>query len=116
MLSRIELKGLRFFAYHGLYEDEKKNGAWFIVDVSFNCDAAIAIESDSIDGTVNYEDIYKIVMEEMKITSNLIEHVAGRIYFRINKEVKDISELKITLYKPEAPLGGPLDYVSITLQ
>jgi dihydroneopterin aldolase len=116
MTSRIELKGLKFFAYHGLYDHERKNGGWFNVDVNFNCDASGAIENDSIKGTVNYEEIYKVVKEEMEIPSNLIEHVAGRIYKRIKNEVTGVSQLTITVYKPEAPLGGPLDHVSITIQ
>ena len=52
----------------------------------------------------------------MEISSKLIEHVAGRIHKRIQKEVVGISKLCTTLYKLDAPLGGPLDYVSITLR
>ncbi len=116
MNTRIELKGLKFFAYHGLYDQEREKGSWFNVDICFDCDASKAIISDSIEGTVNYEEVYKIVKEEMEIPSKLIEHVAGRIHQRLQKEVKGVSQLITTLYKLEAPLGGPLDYVSVTLQ
>ncbi len=116
MINKIELKGLKFFAYHGLYDYEKKNGGWFNIDVSFHCDASNAIENDSIEGTVNYEEIYKIVKEEMGVPSSLIEHVAGRIYKKITTNVIGVSQLSVTVYKPEAPLGGPLDHVSITIQ
>ena len=115
MTSRIELTGMKFFAHHGLYEVEREKGGWFSVDISFNCDATLAIEKDVIDGTVNYEEVYKIVKEEMEITSKLIEHVAGRIHNRIQKEIKGISKLTTKLYKLDAPLGGPLEHVSITL-
>ncbi len=115
MSSRIDLKGLKFFAHHGLYDHERENGSWFKVDISFYCDASNAISNDNIDGTVNYEEVYKIVKTEMDISSQLIEHVAGRIHQRIIKEVKGVSKLQTTVYKLEAPLGGPLDHVSITL-
>jgi dihydroneopterin aldolase len=115
MINRIELSGMKFFAYHGLYDHEREKGSWFKVDVSFDCDATNAIKNDSIEGTVNYEEVYKIVKEEMEISSKLIEHVAGRIHYRLQQEVKGISALITKLYKLEAPLGGPLDHVSITL-
>jgi len=51
----------------------------------------------------------------MEFPSRLIEHVAGRIHNRLQKEVKGLSKLVTKLYKLEAPLGGPLDHVSITL-
>lgn len=114
-MSRIELIGMKFFAYHGLYDHEREKGGWFKVDVSFDCDASNAVQHDSIDGTVNYEEVYKIVKEEMEISSKLIEHVAGRIHNRLQKEVKGLSKLVTKLYKLEAPLGGPLDHVSIEI-
>jgi len=115
-MTRIELKGLKFFAYHGLYDHEREKGSWFKVDVCFDCNATEAIKNDSIEGTVNYEEVYKIVKEEIEISSKLIEHVAGRIHNRLQYDVKGISGLVTTLYKLEAPLGGPLDYVSVTLK
>ena len=115
-MVRIELSGLKFFAYHGLYGHERENGSWFKVDISFDCEAKNAIENDEIEGTVNYEEIYKIVKEEINISSRLIEHVAGRIHNRIIKDIKGVSKLTTKFYKLEAPLGGPLDHVSITLQ
>lgn len=116
MTTRIELSGLKFFAFHGLYEEEREKGSWFKVDISFDCEAAQAIKNDSIEGTVNYEDVYKIVKEEIEISSKLIEHVAGRIHQRLQNEVAGLSGLITTLYKLEAPLGGSLDYVSVTLK
>lgn len=115
MTSKIELKGLKFFAHHGLYDHEREKGGWFKVDISFYCDASNAISNDSIEGTVNYEEVYKIVKSEMEISSKLIEHVAGRIHQGIIKNVTGVSKLQTTVYKLEAPLGGPLDHVSITL-
>lgn len=116
MRSRIDLKGLKFFAHHGLYDQEREKGSWFAVDIHFHCDIDIAMKKDDIAGTVNYEEIYRIVQEEMKISSKLIEHVAARIHLGILKEVKGVYQLNTTLYKLEAPLGGPLDYVSISLK
>lgn len=115
MTSRIELRGMKFHGHHGLYKPERKKGGWFAVDVIFYCDASVAIKRDTIVGTVNYEGIYKIVKEEMEISSRLIEHVAGRIHKRIQNEVPGVSKLATKLYKLDAPLGGPLDHVSVTL-
>jgi dihydroneopterin aldolase len=115
MTSKIELKGLKFFAHHGWYAEEREKGSWFKVDISFLCNALNAIKNDELAGTVNYEEVYQIVQTEMDIPSKLIEHVAGRIYNRIQNEITGVMNLQVILYKLEAPLGGPLDYVSISL-
>ncbi len=115
MINRIELIGLKFFAHHGLYEEERQKGGWFVVDICFECIAAGGIAKDEIEGTVNYEDVYRIVKGEMEVASKLIEHVAGRIHQRIKMEVEGVSQLSTTVKKMGAPLGGPLEHVSITI-
>lgn len=116
MTHQIKLSGLKFFSHHGVYEEERTNGGWFVVDISFNCNASAAIDSDELSGTVNYENIYSIVQQEMLVPSKLIEHVAGRINRRILNEVEGLSNLIVTLKKLEPPLGGPLDSVSFTIE
>ena len=45
MADRIELTGLECFGYHGVFEEEKKTGQPFIVDVTCWLDTA-GIEDD----------------------------------------------------------------------
>ncbi len=89
----VGLEGMRFYAYHGFYEEERKVGRNFEVDVKLdvftNYDGA-----DELDGTLNYESIYKIVKEEMSQSQKLIETVG----YNIKKRLIEISTYKILGY------------------
>jgi dihydroneopterin aldolase len=37
-LDRIDLSGIAAHGYHGVFDDEKKNGQTFVVDVSLGLD------------------------------------------------------------------------------
>ena len=102
----IELKGAEFFAYHGLYELERKEGNQFRVDIEIETDFTKGALSDEISGTLNYEDIYKIVALEMGISSKLLEHVAGRILGKIQAYPGTIFAIKVVIQKLNPPLPG----------
>ena len=47
MTTKIELKSMRFYAYHGVDPQETRVGNWFIVDLMVTVDLVQAIENDS---------------------------------------------------------------------
>ena len=81
----IELEGMEFKAYHGCLEQEKVRGNLFTVDFRGELDLSAAAESDNLNDTLNYGEIYDLVAEEMSIPSELLENVAGRIVNAIEK-------------------------------
>jgi len=116
MRTRIELNKMRFYAYHGLYAEETEKGGWYEVNVSFVCDADHAIATDKIEGTVNYEEVYAAVKAAMEIPSHLLEHLAGRIIRGVKEKVKGVHALEVSIFKLEAPVGGPLAHVQVTMK
>ncbi|MDH4460827.1 MAG: dihydroneopterin aldolase, partial [Flectobacillus sp.] len=70
----IALEGLEFFAYHGYYEEEQKIGNRYQVDIQITTDFSEAAEEDKLGGTVNYEDLYRIIASIMKDKIKLLEH------------------------------------------
>ena len=85
-LGVIELEGMEFKAYHGCLEQEKVRGNSFTVDFRGELDLSAAAESDNLNDTLNYAEIYEIVADEMSIPSELLENVAGRIVKAIEKK------------------------------
>ena len=112
---KILLENMEFHAFHGVYSDEKKNGNTFSVDLEFEADLQRAAETDDIDDTVNYELIYNIIQQEMNITSNLLEHVASRIYNAVKEQFPEISTLKVKVTKQNPPLNGKVQKVSVVV-
>lgn len=107
MHTTVKIEGLRFFAYHGFYDEERKKGNDFICDVAVELKSYESLE-DNISDTVNYEDIYAIVEEEMANTKKLIETVAFAIISRV-KELENVTGGTVSLYKLNPPLKGQVD-------
>ena len=84
--GQIELDSMQFVSFHGLLPKEKSEGNLFLVDFKCRYDISAAMASDNIDDTLDYSKIHSIVAEEMAIPSDLLEHVAGRIARRIEKD------------------------------
>ena len=52
----------------------------------------------------------------MKIHSQLLEHVIGRIISRLEKEFPEITFIKIRLTKTNPPMQGEMDGVSVEME
>lgn len=77
--STVTIKDIEIFAYHGVFEHERKEGGQFRVSVSLDFDAEGAMMYDDLALTVNYAEVVQIVHDTMLIPSNLIENVTYRI-------------------------------------
>ena len=114
-MSKIILENMRFNAYHGGLDFEKKDGTTFLVSLSMELDTSMAERTDKLSDTLNYQEVYDVVKREMDIPSDLIENVARRIYDAILYEFDEIKLLKITLAKLNPPLGGEVESVKIEI-
>ena len=109
MQTSIRLKNMKFYAYHGVLPQEKIVGNSFVVNVEFTADVSKSFETDKVDDTINYAKVYDLVKAEMEIPSQLIEHVAGRIFSRIKKAFPQISTLEVRLAKLNPPVNGEVE-------
>jgi len=101
----IELNKLVFFSFHGLYEEEKKVGCEFIVDLfaKYTSDKKTI---SSIDETVNYTTLYEIVKTEMNRSRDLLETIACSIAEESMKSLPQIKEIEIRIEKKNPPIVG----------
>ena len=106
MKDMIELRGMRFFAYHGCFESERKNGNYFDVTLRCFADLSAAAESDSLEDTIDYSQLFDIVKHEMAIPSDLLENVAGRIASRVKRECLEVKEGSVTISKNNPPFDA----------
>ncbi|ULH14992.1 dihydroneopterin aldolase [Deinococcus sp. KNUC1210] len=117
MSSRVVLSGMEFHARHGVYDEEARFGARFVVDVElFWPFAAIP---DELDRAVNYEEIYAAVEQETTRTRvQLIEVLTANIARRLLREQPLLESVTVRVHKPHAPLPGVLRdvYAELSLQ
>lgn len=114
-IGRIELEGMEFKAYHGCLEQEKVRGNSFTVDFIGDLDLSAAAESDNLNDTLNYADIYEIVADEMSVPSELLENVAGRIVKAIEVRFPELESFSVRVSKKRPPVDGAAQWSRVTL-
>ena len=114
-IGTIELEGMEFKAYHGCLEQEKVRGNAFVVDFKGELDLSAAAESDDLNDTLNYADIYEIVSDEMSIPSELLENVAGRIVKAIEERFPQLISFSVRVSKRRPPVDGVTQWSRVTL-
>jgi 7,8-dihydroneopterin aldolase/epimerase/oxygenase len=112
----IHVKGLRCYGYIGCLKEEKIIGREFVVDVALTADLSAAGKTDELRHTIDYCIVYQIVVKEMKKPCNLIEHVCQRIIDALKKEFVQLRQVKVRVTKPNPPVNGDVNHVSVTLQ
>ncbi|WP_220761125.1 dihydroneopterin aldolase [Flavobacterium sp. UMI-01] len=112
----IKLKNIRTYSFHGCLVEESKIGSDYSVDLEIKTDLTTSCLSDELKDTVDYVHLNKIVVEEMAIRSQLLEHVAQRIIFRIFKEIPVVTKVIIGVSKLNPPIGGDVESVTIQLK
>ncbi len=114
-MGKIELCGMQFFAHHGCFEEEKIIGNLFVVDFAAEVDMQKPSETDCLEDAVNYQLIYDIIKEEMAVSSDLLEHVAGRMGRRIKAQFPMLQHITIAVAKLAPPIGGQVGASRITM-
>lgn len=110
----IGLRDLEIFAYHGYYPEERAKGNTFIINVQVYLNSW-PDTNDELNNTLNYEDLYRICMDEMKITSKLIETVAVRIANEIKRRY-DVAGGSIKIEKCRPPLDAMIKSSYVELE
>lgn len=113
MNSYIFLDNVRFFAYHGVGEQEREVGNEFIISLRLKVDITLATETDNVAHTVSYADVYENVKAEMEIPSALLEHVCGRIVKRLFRTFPAIEGIELKLSKRNPPMGADVDAAGV---
>ncbi|MBR6328928.1 MAG: 2-amino-4-hydroxy-6-hydroxymethyldihydropteridine diphosphokinase [Lachnospiraceae bacterium] len=116
-MDKISIKGLEVFAHHGVFEEERRLGQNFIVDLELFLDLSLAGESDDLRLSVDYGKVCRFVECFMREnTYDLIESAAERMAQALLLEYREqLKEVEITIEKPNAPVGLPHKGCSVTV-
>jgi 7,8-dihydroneopterin aldolase/epimerase/oxygenase len=115
-MALIELEEMEFRAHHGCFKEERIVGSSFLVNFSFEADTGKAEQSDNLEDTINYQNVYDLLKEEMDKPSHLLENVARRVLDKISGRFPSIKKSKIKISKLNPSLGGKIKSVNVTLE
>lgn len=102
----VRLSGARFYAFHGVLEQEALVGGEFEVNVSVRVAPTPAMEGDELEGTISYADLYAEVRESMAQRRQLLEAVALDIAHRILGRWPHVEGGEVEVKKIAPPIAG----------
>jgi dihydroneopterin aldolase len=114
-VGKITVRNIRVYAHHGCLKEESIIGSDYLVTVEVFSDLQKASVSDNLADTVDYVFINKVVKEEMRISSKLLEHVSKRILDRIFEELQIVTKAVVSVSKVNPPINGDVEMVTVTL-
>ena len=112
----VEVTGIEVWAHHGVFEEERREGQPFLIDVSWRFDATQAARTDALESTIDYGKVTHVIVEEVQCDPvDLIETLVHRLA-RVLLEKFPMDEVRITVHKPQAPIGVEFSDVRVTTQ
>lgn len=108
---------MEFYGYHGVFKEENKLGQRFRVDLVVELDLKQAGETDALEHTVNYGELYKLTKDIVEgKTYKLVEAVAENITKTILGTFNTVQNVTITLIKPDPPIPGHYEHVAVEIK
>ncbi len=114
-MSKILLENMEFFAYHGCFKEEQIIGNRFIINLELETNTQKAEVSDNLHDTINYQEVYNTLREQMQQKSHLLEHIGRRILVAVSEKFPDITSIKLKISKMNPPMGGKMECVSLEM-
>ncbi|GAB4582688.1 dihydroneopterin aldolase [Nocardia sp. IFM 10818] len=112
--DRIELRGLRVYGHHGVFDFEKRDGQEFVVDLTVWTDFSAAAKSDDLAETIHYgelaDQVAAIVGGEPR---DLVETVVSEIADQVIAAHPRIAAVEVVLHKPSAPIPHTFEDVRV---
>lgn len=114
-MIKIHLEQLHFFAFHGLYEEERILGNEFIVDVNIQYLPNQKI-IHSINETVDYSAVYDLLAERMKHPSDLLETIATGFCYQVMEKFSSVQTIEFSIKKLSPPIPKFEGNVGVSFQ
>jgi dihydroneopterin aldolase len=115
-LDKIFVNQMEFYGYHGVFPEETRLGQRFIVDLMVLIDLKKAGESDELDYSVNYGELFQVCKEIVEGKPyKLVEAIAEKIAETVLKKFTLVSEATVKVIKPDPPIPGHYRSVAVEI-
>lgn len=115
-MDKIKILGLEIFARHGVYPEENVLGQKFVVNTVLYMNTRKAGLTDDLNSTVNYGEISHVIKRFMEEhTCKLLECAAELLARELLLSYPLLQRVDLEIRKPWAPVGLPLDTVSVQI-
>lgn len=115
-MDKITVKNLEVFAHHGVFPEENALGQKFVFNLTLYLSTRRAGRSDDLTASIHYGEVShfaaRFVQEH---TWKLLESVAEELARALLLEYPLLRQVDVEVQKPWAPIGLPLETVSVAI-
>lgn len=114
--DEIHIENLEIFANHGVYPEETRLGQKFLISLTMYLHTREAGRTDDLEKSINYGEVSSFMTGYMKEnTYKLIEAAAESLAEELLLRYPLLEGVTLELKKPWAPVGLPLETVSVKI-
>jgi dihydroneopterin aldolase/2-amino-4-hydroxy-6-hydroxymethyldihydropteridine diphosphokinase len=115
-MDQIKIQGLQVFANHGVYPEENALGQKFVINAVLYTDTRQAGLTDQLELSINYGEVSQHITRFLKEhTFKLLERAAELLARELLLTYPLLQKIDLEIQKPWAPVGLPLDTVSVAI-
>ena len=112
----IELHGILLHGFHGVLEQERRDGQRFLVDVELDLEQEQAAQSDRIEDAVDYRGVASRVQELSDARAyQLLEAFAAAVADALVAEWP-VRAVRVRVRKPDVVLDPPVEYTAVSVE
>lgn len=107
---------MEFYGYHGVFPEENRLGQRFAVDLTVSVDLSKAGETDELEHSVNYGELYQVCKEIVEGKPyKLVEAVAEQIASSVLEQFALVHDVTVKVIKPDPPIPGHYQSVAVEI-
>ena len=115
--DKIKIQNLEVFANHGVFPEENVLGQKFVVSAVLYTDTRKAGQTDELTASIHYGEVSAFIDRYLKEhTFQLLEKVAESLAEELLLQTKGLQKIRLEIKKPWAPVGLPLETVSVEIE
>ncbi len=116
-MDKIKIKDLEIFANHGVFPEENTLGQKFLVSAILYTDTRKAGKTDDLTASIHYGEVCHFITNFLKAnTYQLLERVVENLAEELLLNIPHLQKVQLEIKKPWAPIGLPLDTVSVEIE
>ena len=112
----IELQGIELHGFHGVLDEERRDGQRFLVDLELDLADETAAASDSIEDAVDYRDVVETVIG---VSDGRAYHLLETFATAIADALVDrfpLTRARVRVRKPDVVLARPVDHAAVVVE
>jgi dihydroneopterin aldolase len=112
----IELLGLELHGYHGVLEEERRDGQRFLFDLWLDPLEDDASRTDRIEDAVDYRDVVAVVRDVSDAHAyRLLETLATALADALVERLP-LARARVRVRKPDVRLAAPLEHAAVVAE